>query len=270
MSKDLCQAADMSTRGKLPKCRIVILDDQPLSCEGVKRLLGQYPPLEVVGIFDRKAPAFDFIRANQPDLLLLELNLRRDIGLEVLKDAHAEFDDLRVVAFTDLDEMVYGERAMLAGARGYLMKTSPSDMLLQVIGTVMREDIFLSEQLMSFLLKRMYLGSRSNLANQANPIASLSDREFEVFEMIGRGKGTREIAGLLSLSIKTVENHREKLKKKLGMPSGSSLVHYATVWMQEQSNKNNNLEADGANFPAPKSNSAPLVLVPMEDGKKSG
>jgi DNA-binding NarL/FixJ family response regulator len=215
------------------KCRIVILDDQPIFCEGIKRLMEKHQNMEVAGVFDRKSHAFTFLRCHDADLILLELNLRQEIGLELIKDLRTEFGKLRILVFTDRDEMVYGERAMLAGAQGYLMKNSSPETLVKVIGKLMQGEIFLSEQLMAHLLKRTFMSGRASQAGPAKAMASLTDREFEVFELIGRGKGTREVAACLKLSVKTVENHREKVKKKLGIDNSSSLVHYATIWVYE-------------------------------------
>lgn len=215
------------------KCRLAILDDQPIFCEGVKRLLDQVPNMEVVGVFDRKAAAQSFLHGHEADLLLVELNLRHEVGLELIKDMRAAFDKLRILVFTDRDEMIYGERVLLAGAQGYLMKNCSQEELVNAIGTVMRGEIVLSERLMAHLIKRNYLGGQAKQAASTNPVASLTDREFGVMELIGRGKGTREIAASLNLSIKTVENHREKIKRKLGLNNGASLVHYATIWVYE-------------------------------------
>lgn len=219
------------------KRRILLVDDQPIFCEGVKGLLDKQPDLQVVGVCDRRESTLDSVRILKPDLVIMDLNLKLDIGLEFVKDLRAEFTGLRILIFTDLDEMIYGERALLAGARGYLMKTCTPDTLLSVVGTVLREEIFLSESLMAWLLKRMYLGKTSNKLTFSDPVTTLSDREFQVFELIGQGKGSREIADCLHLGIKTVENHREKLKRKLGLESATSLVHYATIWLHETNHR---------------------------------
>lgn len=233
MAKITDNQSDTSENKTDSRYKIVILDDQPIFCEGVKRLVDQDDRFKVVGIFDRKAPAFRFIASEQPTLMLMELNLRQEVGLEILKDARAEFEWLKVLVFSDLDERVYGERTILAGARGYLMKNSSKETLIKVIDTIIRDEVFLSEEVKASVLKRMYLGNQPKNNSHADPITSLSDREFEVFDLIGRGKGTREIADTLMIGIKTVENHREKIKKKLGLTSGSGLVHYATIWMHD-------------------------------------
>jgi len=233
MAKITDNQSDAPNKSANVKHRIVILDDQPIFCEGVKRFVDQEERFKVVGIFDRKAPAFRFIASEHPTLLLMELNLRQEVGLEILKDARAEFEWLKVLVFSDLDERVYGERTVLAGARGYLMKNSSKEVLMNVLDTIIRDEVFLSEDVKASVLKRMYLGNQPKNHTHADPITSLSDREFEVFDLIGRGKGTREIADSLMIGIKTVENHREKIKKKLGLTSGSGLVHYATIWMHD-------------------------------------
>jgi DNA-binding NarL/FixJ family response regulator len=262
MFKKTDKPAVEANKGDTLPCRLVILDDQPIFCEGVKRLLEQQENLKIAGIFDRKAAAFNFLHNHEADLLLLELNLRHEVGLELVKDLRAEFNKLRILVFTDRDEMIYGERALLAGAQGYLMKNSSPEMLVEVISNLMRDEVYLSEPLLAYLLKRIYMGNLATKGAPANPVAALSDREFEVFEMIGRGQGTRQIAACLKLSVKTVENHREKVKKKLGMDSGSSLVHYATIWVHEStSGKEKEASHDSVAPPACKVVTMPMLRV---------
>ena len=163
-----------------------------------------------------------------PDIVLLDLGLPRGHGLELMQDLHAQFPRLPVIIFSSHEESVYAERALRAGARGYLMKHEPPERLVEGMRTVLHGGYALSREASDRLLSAF--GSPAKRPSES-PVASLGNRELEVFQFIGQGKGTREIAGLLNLSVKTVETYRERLKKKLNVSSGPDLARQAVLWV---------------------------------------
>ncbi|OQA07802.1 MAG: Oxygen regulatory protein NreC [Firmicutes bacterium ADurb.Bin373] len=216
------------------KTRILIVDDHPIVREGLIRLINRQPDLLVCEEAETVADALAAIVQGQPDLTLLDLILKDRSGLDLIKDVQARYPQHPILVLSMQDESMYAERVLRAGARGYIMKQEGTDNLIQAIRQVLRGEIYLSDKMSSQLLNRFASGP-GKLPPATEEL--LSDRELEVFELIGRGLGTREIAQRLFVSIKTVETYRANIKQKLKLQNAPELAHRAFQWVQSQTGK---------------------------------
>lgn len=214
-----------------PKRRILIVDDHPLLREGVANLINREPDLHVCGEAPNAAEALQVIRSLRPDLALVDISLGGRSGLELIKDLKLQYEALPVLVLSMHDESLYAERVLRAGAQGYITKKAGGKALLKAIRVVLDGRVFLSDQMSTKLLQNL-AGKRSG--KTASPLESLTDREFEVFQLIGDGRSSRRIAETLHVSIKTVEAHRANMKAKLNLKAGTDLVHYAVRWVETQ------------------------------------
>lgn len=224
----------MSARKRsTPKARkrLFILDDHPMMREGLAQLINNEADLTVCGEAGTGREVSDLIAKTKPDLLLADISLPDKNGLEVIKDVQALHPGLAVLVISMHDESLYAERVLRAGGRGYVMKQEGGKKLMEAIRHVLNGHIYVSEKMSARILE-----SFSGKAAQKDrmPIESLSDREFEVFQLLGQGKGTREIAAQLQLSVKTVDAHRANIKRKLNLKTGPELVRYAVRWVETQ------------------------------------
>ena len=213
-----------------PKKRIVIVDDHPMMREGLAQLIEHEPDLAVDAQADSAGEAWRFIEKAAPDLLVVDISLPDKSGLELIKDILVLHPRLPILVISMHDESLYAERVLRAGGRGYIMKQEGGKRLMQAIRQVLDGRIYVSEKVSSRILENVS-GHRSD---SQSPVERLSDREFEVFQMLGQGQATREIAQHLHLSIKTVEVHRANIRRKLELASGSELVRYAIRWNEAQ------------------------------------
>ena len=211
--------------------RIVIVDDHPLLRKGVGQLINNEKDLLVVGEAEDAAKALTAIELSRPDVALIDISLGGASGIELLKNIKARFPKLQVLVLSMHDESVYAHRALRAGASGYIMKQEATEKVLTALRKVLRGEVYLSERLGTRMLNTL-VGGRSSAA--ASPIEALSDRELEVFSLIGQGLGTRPIAEKLHLSVKTIESHRAHIKDKLNLQSATELVHHAIQWVQSE------------------------------------
>jgi DNA-binding NarL/FixJ family response regulator len=214
-----------------PKRRIMIVDDHPLTRRGIAELIAQQPDLSVCCEAGTARHALEQTKVNPPDLMLIDISLPDRHGLELIKDLEALHHSLPVLVISMHDESVYAERALRAGARGYLMKNEGGEKLLRAIRQVLRGEVYVSENLSAKIIDA-FSGRQCRAADST--IASLTDREFEVFELIGQGMSTREMADQMGLSPKTVETHRLHIREKLGLRSGAELVRRALRWAGAQ------------------------------------
>jgi DNA-binding NarL/FixJ family response regulator len=214
------------------KKQILIVDDHPMMREGLARLLEEEPDLSVCAQADTAAEALRAIAKQPPDLALVDISLPDKSGLELIKDLQALHPTLPILVVSMHEESLYAERVLRAGGRGYIMKQEGGKKLMQAIRQVIGGQVYVSEK-MSARILQIFSGHRSQGAH--SPVERLSDREFEVFQLVGRGKVTREIASHLHLSIKTIEVHRANIKKKLELKTGADVVRYAIRWVDAQS-----------------------------------
>lgn len=212
-----------------PKTRILLVDDHPLSRAGIAGFINAQPDLEVCCEASGPKPALEALTRGKPDLMITDLTMPGRSGVEFIKDVLALHPELPILVVSMHDEEVYGERALRAGARGYLTKEAGGEKLVEAIRRILSGQVFTSEHLASKLVA-MVTGRRPRGSD--SPLEKLSDREFEVYQLIGRGLTTKEIATQLSLSPKTVDVHRGHLKEKLGLPDALSLVRHAIRWVE--------------------------------------
>jgi len=215
------------------KRRIMLVDDHPMTREGLAAIINRQPDLQVCCEANNPAEAMSHLANHQPDLMVTDMTMPGRSGIEFVKDVHALRPELPILVLSMHDEMLYAERALRAGARGYLMKDAGSAKVLEVIRLVLTGQAYVSPQMSARLLEAV-TGQRPR--GSTSPIEKLSDREFEVFRLLGCGKSTKEVANELNLSSKTVDVHRGRIKEKLQIKDAASLIHYAVRWVETQGN----------------------------------
>lgn len=213
-----------------PKRRILIVDDHPMMREGLAQLIDNEPDLVAASQAESAGQALQIIGGSVPDLLLVDISLPDKSGLELIKDVHTLHPDLPILVVSMHDESIYAERVLRAGGRGYIMKQEGGKKLMEAIRQVLSGRIYVSEKISAKILEN-FSGKREN---SDSPVEKLSDREFEVFQLLGQGQGTRQIAQHLHLSVKTVEVHRANMRRKLELGTGGELVRYAIRWNEAE------------------------------------
>jgi len=213
------------------KRRILLVDDHPVTRQGVSVLLNQEHDLEVAGEADSAPAAITFLEKQPVDLAIIDISLKTTNGVELMKHIRVLAPDLPVLVMSMHDESIYAERAMRAGARGYIMKQEASAKVLTAVRTVLTGELYLSDKMKERMLHRFVSNRKEVLGFSMD---TLSDREMEVFQLIGNGYSTRQIAAKLNLSVKTIDSYREHLKLKLQLEAGKDLVRYAIQWMKSE------------------------------------
>ena len=209
--------------------RVLIIDDHPIVRRGLVQTIAPEQDMEVIGQVQSAAEAITAVREQPVDVAIVDLTLSDAGGTELLKHLKAINEELLMLVFSMHDELLYAERALRAGARGYIMKQEGTDLIINAIRTVLKGDVYLSDQMTRRMLGRM-LGNKQQ-GDDESPLAALSDRELEIFELFGRGSNTREIADRLCVSVKTIESHRENIKRKLNLRSSAEMIRCATQWV---------------------------------------
>ena len=207
--------------------RILIVDDHPIVRQGVRFVIEQEPDLRICAEAESATEALHLLQQHKPDLAVVDISLKGTDGLELTKWIRAQDEHLPVLIMSMHDESLYAERVLRAGAHGYVMKAEVADNIVIAIRKVLKGEIYLSEKVGQNILQEV---SGRNTGMEHSPIRELSDRELEVFRLIGQGHGTRDIAAQLHLSIKTIETYRSHIKDKLGLGSATQLVRYAAQW----------------------------------------
>jgi DNA-binding NarL/FixJ family response regulator len=214
------------------KTSILLVDDHAVVRFGIAQLVQREPDLMVCGEEEEAPKALAAIRRLKPDVVVADISLKDSSGLELLRNLKIEFPKLPVLVVSAHDEAVYAEVAFRAGALGYLMKADALGRVITAIRRVLTGSIYVSESLAARMLEQQVRGSAGL---QQSPVQELSDRELEVYQLIGRWKKTSEIAHELRLSVKTIEYYREQIKRKLNLKSGAELAQHATRWVQQES-----------------------------------
>jgi DNA-binding NarL/FixJ family response regulator len=218
-----------SKRNNSPeKIKVLLVDDHPMVRRGIGELVASQPDLTVCGEAASMPEAILLAGKHQPGLVIVDLSLEGNSGVELMKHMSGRISSPFLV-YSMHDEMVYAERCLRAGAKGYLMKQAPPEALLTAIRHVLDGKIYLSERMSEQLLGK-FVGPGRNGSAAASPIDTLSDRELEVLQLMGTGMTTAQIAEQLFLSVKTVETYREHLKQKLHVADGPKLMRYAVEW----------------------------------------
>ncbi|MDE2181919.1 MAG: response regulator transcription factor [Alphaproteobacteria bacterium] len=211
--------------------RIYLIDDHPLVREGLTNLINQQPNLHVCGESEDGARALRDIAEHEPDVAIVDISLKSGSGLELIKTLKARHPRVAVIALSMHDEKLYAERTIRAGARGYVMKRESTKRIVGAIHQVMAGKLAISEQMMSILAQRFVLGPRESAKS---PIEQLSDRELEVFNLLGQGLETRKIAEMLNVSIKTVQAYCVRIKQKLELTTATELLREAVRWNERE------------------------------------
>jgi DNA-binding NarL/FixJ family response regulator len=201
---------------------VLILDDHPVVRQGIKLMINAERDMKIVGEAQTEQEARRLVRELAPDVVIVDLSLSQGDGFNVVRDVSAHFPEIRILVLSMHDEAIYAERLLAEGASGYIMKQAATEQLVTALRTVLRGERFMSENLRRVLEQRK--GGGDGLGNR------LSIRELQVISLIGLGHGTREIADLLSLSVKTVETHRLTIKRKLALETNAQLIQYALKW----------------------------------------
>ena len=219
---------------KSGKQQVYLVDDHPIVRGGVKNLIGQEDTLEVCGGAGNVSSALADIRRLDPDVVLVDISLEESNGLELIKQVDDLGLKIPMLVLSMHDESLYAEHALRAGASGYVMKQAAATTLIQAIEKVLEGEIYVSKTMSSQMLKMAFRGSGDE---QRTGAELLSPRELEVFELIGRGNSTREIAEQLKLSVKTIETYRAHIKDKLQLRSGTELMQRAIHWVENDSHR---------------------------------
>jgi DNA-binding NarL/FixJ family response regulator len=223
--------AQTKTNNSGGKARILLVDDHAVVRFGIGQMVNRQDDMVVCGEEESAARAMDAIAKLHPDLVVADISLKESSGLELMRNIKAQYPKLPMLVVSAHDESIYAEIAFRAGALGYLMKSEAVEKVINAIRRVLTGSIYVSEGLASKMLQKQICGNTDAIAS---PSQSLSDRELEVFQLIGRWKGTRQIASELHLSVKTIEYYREQIKKKLGLKNASELTQAATAWLQKE------------------------------------
>jgi DNA-binding NarL/FixJ family response regulator len=219
--------------GKSPpeKTRILIVDDHPLFCEGLRRMIDRHPALTVCGQAPDAVSAMKAVAELKPDLVMVDISLEKTNGIDLIKSLKAKHEDLPILVVSMHDESLYAERALRAGAQGYIMKNQPIQIVRDAIFKVVAGEIFLSEKMSASVLSRLLLGKKDG---PVSSVDQLSDRELEVFQMLGQGKSSRQIAQDLNLTIPTIHSFRNRIKEKLQFGNSTELTLHAMQWVRER------------------------------------
>jgi len=220
-------ARGRATRATAPT-RVLLVDDHPIVRQGLRRLIAAEAGLVVCAEAETEQAARQAIRDQRPDIVVLDLSLREGDGIELVKDLRAHHPGLPVLVLSMHDETVYAERLLAAGANGYIMKHAASEQFVAALRRVLDGGTWVSDAVGARLIGKI---ARGVAAKTASPIDRLSNRELQVLQMIGRGMSSRQIAEVVHLSIKTIETHRQRIKRKLELSTGPQLSRFAANWV---------------------------------------
>lgn len=212
------------------KRRVMIVEDHPVFRMGLRELINEEKDLMVCGEADDAGQAFDEIARCCPHMIIIDISLKTRDGIELVRDVRRRYKDIPTLVLSMHEESRFAGRSLQAGAKGYIMKRETSDSIVEAVRCVLSGKIYLSEKMKSELLERLIAGPGICGENTDN----LTDRELQVFRLIGVGKSTSEIASKLNLSVKTIGTYRERIKEKLGIRHASDLVWQATTWVEQK------------------------------------
>ena len=209
------------------KSQVLIVDDHPVLCDGLKQLIDRQPDLTCVGVADNTSDAKRLVQECKPDLMVLDLRLKGGDALDFIKTLRVEFPEVKVLVLSQYDELIFAERTLRAGASGYIMKENVTDEVLRAVRKVLTGELYFSERVAAAVVQRTL---RDKPSSPRNGVERLSDREMQVFQLLGAAYSPREIAEQFQLSRKTVETHCEKIKHKLTLQTAAELKRFARQW----------------------------------------
>jgi DNA-binding NarL/FixJ family response regulator len=222
--KSRASASAPSARSEPPKTRILVVDDHPIVRERLAELINQESDLCICGEAEDSHSAIKAVQSLDPDLAIVDITLKDTYGIELIRQFKELRPKLPVLVLSMHDESLYGERALRAGAKGYLTKQEASRQVITAIRRILGGGVYVSEKMAATILHKVAGG----MTPQADdPTSALTDRELEVFQLLGQGQGVRQIAESLFISVKTVEAHREHIKRKMGFKSSAELLRHA-------------------------------------------
>jgi DNA-binding NarL/FixJ family response regulator len=207
------------------------VDDHPVVRQGLAQLINQEKDLEVRGYAEDAFGAMQAIKDVRPDMIIVDLSLKGASGMDLVKDIKIQYPNLPILILSMHDESLYAERALRAGAKGYIMKHEATERVVTAIRRVLAGQIYVSDTMAAKMVSKFATGAGQP---SASPIECLSDRELEVFRLIGEGHKTRDVADKLHLSVKTIETYRAHIKEKLGFKDGNELFRFAVEWVNSE------------------------------------
>ncbi len=214
------------------KKKVLVVDDHPIIREGLTDMINKEDDVMVCGCAQNISETMAAIKKLKPDIVTVDISLGEDSGLELIKDIKIQFPSLAILALSMHKEHFYAERALRAGAKGYITKQEATKKVVMAIRTVLGGRLYLSEEIKEKVLYKLVSDTKSDAVG--SPIDRLTDRELEVFSLLGQGKGSRQIAEQLHLSIKTIETYRSRIKEKLNLTGASELLQRAFQWANNQ------------------------------------
>ncbi len=220
----------MKTKDNSKKYKIVMVDDHPLLRQGLSQLINQEDDLCFAGEAGNAVDAMKVIEKTKPDLVIIDISLKGTSGIDLTKSVLSEYPKMQVLVLSMHDESLYAERVLRAGAKGYLMKQEAPENIIVAVRKVLNGEMYLSNAMRENLLHKFVQGRPST----ESPMESLTDRELEVLQLVAQGKGTRQIAEILHLSVKTIESHYANIKTKLNLKSAPELIQHAVKFFPSE------------------------------------
>ncbi|MBN1507771.1 MAG: response regulator transcription factor [Sedimentisphaerales bacterium] len=220
-----------STAAQRSKYSILIVDDHPVVRQGLAQLVNQEKDLEVQGYAEDAYQAMQAVKEVRPDMVIVDISLKDTSGMDLIKDMKVQYPNLPILILSMHDESLYAERALRAGAKGYIMKHEATERVITAIRRVLAGEIYVSDSMAATMVSKLATGVAPR---STSPVESLSDRELEVFRLIGEGHKTRDVADKLHLSVKTIETYRAHIKEKLGFKDGNELFRFAVEWVNSE------------------------------------
>ena len=214
--------------------RVLVIDDHPIVRQGLLQVISGESDLTICAEVDTALDARAAIKRHSPDVVITDINLKAGGGMELIRSLHAHVPELPILVFSNHDETIYAQRMLAIGASGYIMKQAASEDVLLALRRVLDGKTYVSKTVGAAIIQRC---STANPSMIGDPLDCLSNRELQVLHMVGEGRSTRETAQSLSLSVKTIESHRQRIKRKLNLGNGSQLVQYAVNWLVGSDNK---------------------------------
>ncbi len=213
-----------------PKATLMIVEDHPILREGLVQVINQQDDLEVICSADNAQEALALVNKKRPDAAIIDISLKGSNGIELIRDIKSQFDHIPILVLSMHDESLFAERAIRAGAKGYIRKSENTEQILLAVRQIVRGEYYVSSKMVSKVFGSLF-DSRKDTAR--SPLEKLSDRELEVLQLIGEGHNTRRISEMLFLSIKTIQTYQHRIKEKLFIDNATGLIQYATQWVNE-------------------------------------
>lgn len=223
-----------SDTGHAKKIKVLVVDDHPIVRQGLAQVINQEPDMVLDSEAADVAEAMDRYRKAKPDFAIIDISLKGGNGLELTKSLLAIDPKLPVLIMSMHDESLYVQRVLKAGARGYLMKQEATERVVNAIRKILAGDVYVSERMNEALLNQLASGSSGKASSKNASVENLSDRELEILQLVGQGRGTRQIAEEIHVSVKTVESHYAKIKEKLNLKNANELIQYAVKWYHSE------------------------------------